>query len=97
MPSYDYVCSSPSCQVAVNRIVSISARDDQRCDVPDTRSQVTSTAVDVCGAPLVREEIPSGQANLVDKQWRVKAIMSDGSRVPGSFGVGRSRTHKGFG
>ena len=101
MPSYDYGC--PKCGETDNRIVAIKDRDEQFCE-----AQAAATTEEIgpnvcmmvpgptCGERLERVEIPSSQTNLVDKQWRVKALLADGRRIPGSFD-GRVRNQKGFG
>ena len=88
MPLYSFTC--PNCKWSGDRIVSIADRDKQVCHDPFNHTTP-------CQTHLERIEIPDSQTNFVDKRWGYKAIMGDGQRVPGSFGMGRPRNHKGFG
>jgi putative FmdB family regulatory protein len=75
MPIYDYVCSA--CETKEERRVAGKARDDQWCAT--------------CASPLLREEISTTQPPKVDARYQMKAVMSDGSHVPGHFGVMASK------
>lgn len=72
MPAYEYTCST--CETTFVRYnVSIGRRDDQSCDT--------------CCAQLDRTEVVETQPGRVDHRFQTHAIMSDGSKVPGHFGV----------
>lgn len=95
MPIYEYRC--PSCGHEEDRLVSMNGRDGQVCGQEvATNVELTGFEHMRCGGHLERTEIASVQTNLVDKRWQYKAILGDGQRVPGSFGMGRPRNHRGF-
>lgn len=79
MPRYDYRC--PSCGAETERTHSISdCGKPQRCDR--------------CSAELERL-IANTAGATADKRFRTAAILEDGRKVPGHFGI--SAPNRGFG
>ena len=93
---YDYAC--PACDWTGSLITPIDDRDAQYCDRRTiSESQVANCALgegltglveqsEVCDTPLDRVEISLPQPGRVDYRYQTKAILTDGTKIPGSFG-----------
>lgn len=101
MPAYEYTCPNPKCRWEGTRYgVPIDDRDEQTCD---EALQTIRNAADVtgwspedpassvythrCGTSLVRTEIVETLPGRVDYRFQTQAILADGSRIDGHFGV----------
>jgi hypothetical protein len=82
MPLYDYTCAS--CGWQGTRIVAMTLRDEAVChNLVERRAGTLSP----CSAALTRTEISDVAPARIDHRHQTKAILSNGAKIPGHFGV----------